>query len=162
MFSRSLSAVPSPHAPFCPDVHSLVLIVVAAAALVQPQPAFAQRSRAAAPSIADVMPAANIEVDPMLQQPIAALLARSPTFRRQWAQVASTQTIRVRIATSAELREMPSARARSEVSRYAYGAIRALVEVPAVVDVTELLPHEFEHILEQLEGLDLPRCASAS
>jgi hypothetical protein len=34
-----------------------------------------------------------------------------------------------------------------------------VVELPCVVDLTELLPHELEHVLEQVEGLDLPALA---
>jgi hypothetical protein len=57
------------------------------------------------------------------------------------------------------LRESSTARARTAVSRYPQGAIRAVVELPCVVDLSELLPHELEHVLEQVEGLDLPALA---
>jgi hypothetical protein len=48
-----------------------------------------------------------------------------------------------------------SARARTAVSRHAHGSIRATIELPAATDLTELVAHEFEHVIEQLEGIDL-------
>ena len=43
-----------------------------------------------------------------------------------------------------------------------FGSIRAVVELPCAVDITELLAHELEHVLEQAEGLDLPALAKDS
>jgi hypothetical protein len=102
---------------------------------------------------------ANIHVDPLLQPLVATLLERSPTLRRQWQAIGASRSIRVSLISTPLLRETPSARARTEFSRYALGAIRAVVVLPAVVDLTELLPHELEHVLEQIEGLDLPALA---
>jgi len=51
----------------------------------------------------------------------------------------------------------------SLVERYAYGRIRIrmLITVPrASVSYAEILGHEFEHVLEQIEGLDLSALAS--
>ena len=108
----------------------------------------------------DVVPRpANITIDPMLQPVVDALLAKSPTLRRQWRTIGATPIVRVSIVSSSVLRESTNARARTEVSRYASGAMRAVVELPAVVDITELLPHELEHILEQIEGVNLPALA---
>ena len=110
----------------------------------------------AAASVA-VTPSPNIHVDPLLQPHVAKLLERSPTLRRQWQAIGSHRLIRVSLISSPLLREVPSAaRARTEFSRYAFGAIRAVVALPTAADITELLPHELEHVLEQIEGLDLP------
>jgi len=110
-------------------------------------------------SSAGITESANIHVDPLLQPLVAKLLARSPTLRRQWQAIGSSRLIRVSLLSTPLLRETPSARARTEFSRYALGAIRAVVELPAAADITELLPHELEHVLEQIEGLDLPALA---
>ena len=110
-------------------------------------------------SSAGITESANIHVDPLLQPLVAKLLARSPTLRRQWQAIGSSRLIRVSLLSTPLLRETPSARARTEFSRYALGAIRAVVELPAVADIAELLPHELEHVLEQIEGLDLPALA---
>ena len=101
----------------------------------------------------------NIQVDPLLQPLVEKLLRQSETFRRQWQTIGAARVVRVSLITSPLLRESSAARARTEVSRYAFGAIRAVVELPSVVDITELLAHELEHVLEQIEGLDLPALA---
>jgi len=134
-------------------VHVVVLSTLLAFTALRAVPAAAQaRSE-------DVSPAAarpsNITVDALLQPVVVSLLEKSQTFRRQWQSIEQSALMRVTIRPASDLRETPAVRARSQVSRYAYGAIRAIVELPVVVDVTELLPHEFEHLLEQLEGIDL-------
>jgi len=102
---------------------------------------------------------ANIHVDPLLQPLVAKLLERSPTLRRQWQAIGSSRIIRVSLISTPLLRESASARARTEISRYASGAVRAVVVLPTAADITELLPHVLEHVLEQIEGLDLPALA---
>ena len=101
----------------------------------------------------------NIQVDPLLQPLVEKLLRQSPTVRRQWQAIGASRLVRVSLISSPLLRESWTARARTAVSRYAQGAIRAVVELPSAVDLTELLPHELEHVLEQVEGLDLPALA---
>ena len=126
------------------------------AAVVRPEPLYAQ-AHPAPPCAAGAgeLQTFNIQLDEMLRQPVTALLAKSSTFRRQWRQIASAPGVRVVVVARTDLRETPSARARGQVSRYAYGAVRAMIEIPAAADLAELLPHEFEHVLEQMEGLDL-------
>jgi hypothetical protein len=102
---------------------------------------------------------ANIKVDPLLQPVVDALLEKSPTLRRQWRAIGATRIVRVSLISSSLLRDATNARARTEVSRYESGAIGAVVELPTGVDITELLPHELEHVLEQVEGVDLPALA---
>ena len=98
----------------------------------------------------------NIRVDPLLQPLVEKLLRQSPTVRRQWETIAASRLVRVSLISSPLLRESTAARARTGVSRDAFGAVRAIVELPSAVDITELLAHELEHVLEQVEGLDLP------
>jgi hypothetical protein len=134
-------------------VHVAVLSTLLAFTGLRAVPAAAQaRSKDVSTAAA---PPSNITVDALLQPVVVSLLEKSHTFRRQWQCIEQSARMRVTIRTASDLRETPTVRARSQVSRYAYGAIRAIVELPVVVDVTELLPHEFEHLLEQLEGIDL-------
>ena len=86
---------------------------------------------------------------------MSALLTRSDTFRRQWDTINASPRIRVRVRSIIGLQDESRARARGQVSRYAYGSMRATIEIPSAADVTELLPHELEHVIEQLEGVDL-------
>ena len=104
-------------------------------------------------------PIINICVDDVLEPLVSTLLAKSPTFRRQWAVISASRLVRVTVRSPPGMEDFGPTRAKTQVSRYAHGAIRATIEVPGATDLTELLPHEFEHVIEQLDGLDLPALA---
>jgi len=50
----------------------------------------------------------------------------------------------------------PLARAQTIINRYEAGGIRAEVTLRFAEDYLELLAHEFEHIIEQIDGVSLP------
>jgi hypothetical protein len=81
-----------------------------------------------------------------------ALLRRSDTFRAQCERLAESPRVRVKIAITFGLN---SGRAQTAIHRFSSGAIRADVMVQFGENYNELLAHEFEHVLEQLEGVDL-------
>ena len=95
----------------------------------------------------------------MLQPIVIELLQRSATFRQQCRRMAVTQVLRVRLHVSTTVD--PGARAQTVINHYEAGAIRAEMTVRFAEDYQELLAHEFEHILEQVEGVDL-RAEAAS
>jgi hypothetical protein len=137
-------------------VNVVALFMVVSFALrsapVQAQPAV-ECPRDATPASPE--PPSNFHVDEILQPVVSALLAKSPTFRRQWDIINASRLVRVRVLSIIGLQDESLARARGQVSRYAFGSMRATIEIPIAADVTELLPHELEHVIEQLEGLDL-------
>ena len=100
-------------------------------------------------------PISNMRIDDMLKPVVSALLMKSATFRRQWDTISASRFIRVTIVLRPGMQEADSTRARTEVSHFAYGGMRARIELPNATELTELLAHELEHVLEQLEGLDL-------
>ena len=100
-------------------------------------------------------PISNIRVDDPLEPVVSSLLVKSATFRRQWDTISASRFIRVTIGLRLGMPEPGSSRARTEVSHFAHGAIRARIELRNATELTELLAHELEHVLEQLEGLDL-------
>jgi hypothetical protein len=141
-------------------VHVVVLFIFTFLSLTSvPSPALAQQLEArSCPQDATPVspePLSNIRVDDVLEPLVSALLAKSETFRRQWDVISASRFIRVTVVSRLGMQDPGSARARAEVSRYAHGAIRATIEIPSATDLTELLAHEFEHVIEQLEGLDL-------
>jgi hypothetical protein len=142
-----------------PVVLSTFLFATRLAAPAHAQPLLEPSSAPPLPAATVLSPAVNIQVDPLLRPLIAKLLEKSPTLRRQWEAIGAAAAVRVSVMSTPLLREALSARARTEVSRFALGGIRAVVELPAVVDITELLPHELEHVIEQIEGLNLPALA---
>ena len=82
----------------------------------------------------------------------------SATFRRQWIRVAAA---RVRIAITLDKPWQPgSSRARSEISENAGLQLHVWLRIldPAVI---EYLAHEVEHVLEQLDGVDLARATAS-
>ena len=81
-----------------------------------------------------------------------ALLRRSETFRAQCERLAQTPRVRVKIDVACVL---DSGRAQTVIHRFPSGAIRADVVVQFGENYRELLAHEFEHILEQVDGVDL-------
>ena len=137
------------------SVHVVALFMIVSFALrsapVQAQPAV-ECPREATPASPE--PTSNFHIDEILQPLVSALLAKSDTFRRQWDTINASPLIRVRVLSIIGLQDN-GARARGQVSRFAHGSIRATIEIPSAADVTELLPHELEHVIEQLEGVDL-------
>jgi hypothetical protein len=88
----------------------------------------------------------------VLAQDIAGVLQSSPTFRAQCERIASAPYLRVDL----DLQQMPgTARAETVITRYEAGAIRAHVRIAFGQDYRELIAHEFEHVIEQLDGVNL-------
>jgi hypothetical protein len=89
----------------------------------------------------------------MLQSNVLALLQRSATFQQQCMRIAAVRVLRVtvRVSTAVEV----GALAQTVITRYDAGAIRAEVTLRFSEDYLLLLAHEFEHILEQVERVDL-------
>jgi len=82
----------------------------------------------------------------------------SATFRRQWIRVAAA---RVRIAITLDKPWQPGwSRTRSEISENAGLQLHVWLRIvdPAVI---EYLAHELEHVLEQLDGVDLARATAS-
>jgi hypothetical protein len=95
---------------------------------------------------------ANVQLLHAIEREIQAIYDRSPSFRAQCARIAETDRLRVTVRINPAI---PSrCRAYTVVQRRG-NQIRAEVHLPPSADHAELLAHEFEHILEQIEGLDL-------
>jgi hypothetical protein len=98
----------------------------------------------------------NVELAHDLEKVLARIYERSPAFRAQCERIASAGNLRVtvRIDTS-----IPAhCRAFTIIHRRGDN-ITADVHLPASNGLIELVGHEFEHLLEQIEGLDLRRLA---
>jgi hypothetical protein len=76
---------------------------------------------------------------------------RSPTFRQQCARLGNAGTIVfVHVVSSVQIRRQ----AQSEIGVTRDGATVARVLVRSSGDTVEHIAHEFEHVLEYLEGVD--------
>jgi hypothetical protein len=96
----------------------------------------------------------NVQVHSSLQRQVQEMLQRSEDFRRQCGELAANPTVYVRVRVSSI--GMPARYcARSVVLRMTDGPLLIFVEIERTVNWAEWLAHEFEHVLEQAEGLRL-------
>jgi hypothetical protein len=98
----------------------------------------------------------NIRPDRSLVPIVEQALAQSPTIHRQCLAIAAIPSARVDI----HLRSghmAGGARAEARIVRYEFGAISAEILIPVCVDQIEMLAHELEHVLEQIEGVNLAK-----
>jgi hypothetical protein len=134
-----------------------------------PVTALARASSVAAPAVrpyADEPPNAppldrvppNLTVSKSLRPIVQLMLERSAIFRRQCLRIANAGHLTVTI-TGAVAFETQHARARTLFVRRD-GTLRADVQIGPLDDQVELIAHEIEHVIEQLDGVDLSRQAS--
>ena len=145
------------------------LLLVSSASLLHQRPAIAQSSsafehaRVSVTSVhhyvaAEAVPRQlalppNLLVSSMYRPLVESMLRDSPTFRRQCIRIAGEPRLTVRLAIGSSLRT--DVRAITRVTRTANGELSAVVNIGFRENTQELIAHEFEHIIEQLDGVDL-------
>lgn len=119
-------------------------------------------SRAASAADTIVLPHAvnTVQIQSVLRSSIDDMLRVSPTFRSQYQRIAESQRIVVGVSIDAHLVQ-GSYRARSIIRRYTTGLLVVDVAVAPGPQQAEWIAHEFEHIIEQLEGKDLRALVAA-
>ncbi len=108
----------------------------------------------AAPQFSDVRLSANVAIAPALRSIVAGMLRDSVTFRRQCARLAESPSIAVTV-DDAVIPDRAPFRAATEFSSDSRGEVIARVRLGSRMDVEQRIAHEFEHIIEQLDGVDL-------
>src|SRR5688572_5884552 len=121
----------------------LMLGVVLCGALLSAEPAYQCQQPGLPP---------NVELSHDLRHVLQRLKVRSPTFRTQCDRLADARNLRVIVKVDVSIPRR--CRAFTIIRRYGH-QIRADVHVPPGRGLTELIAHEFEHVLEQVEGVDL-------
>ena len=91
---------------------------------------------------------------------LKSMLERSPTFRRQCRRIAYPPNLSISVQT-AGLSALGSARARATIVRR-NETVEAAIQVLYTENPIELIAHELEHIIEQLDGIDLAARAAIS
>jgi hypothetical protein len=94
----------------------------------------------------------NVTVPAAYDDLMSTMLRLSATFRAQCARLARTPQLDVTVRRS--ISAAPQA-ALTHLTRRGDGRIEAEVEIGLFGDVVLLIAHEFEHIIEQLDGVDL-------
>jgi hypothetical protein len=100
----------------------------------------------------------HVFITPCLRPLIDEMLRRSPTFRAQMDRLARTRALGIAIALKASTSRQP---AEASIRHYDSGLMLALVSIHSVSDKEELIAHEIEHVLEQIERVPLARLARA-
>lgn len=98
---------------------------------------------------------ANLDVDPIFQAVVERMHQRSPAFRRQLARIGATPTFRVRLLPEDRPRPSRTEDARTSFSPDGGTPASAQVYLRMTPQVPRFIAHEMEHIIEQLDGVDL-------
>jgi hypothetical protein len=124
--------------------------------------AVAISDRAAAQSLRETVPPesaipANLIAPEAVRPLVSTMWRQSPTFRRQCARLAENPAVVVTIELVAGSRHR---RAMTRVQRHDTGLRAAVqIELRKPTLYVEHIAHELEHVLEYLDGTDLPRLA---
>jgi hypothetical protein len=117
-------------------------------------------SSAAAQSMEPCELSREIQFVPEIRPLVERMLASSATFRGQYCRAADAPGLMVGVVLDPSL-PVEIVRSRTTIRRYQSGLIVAIVAIAPGRRQEEWIAHEFEHILEQLEGVDLPALAVA-
>jgi hypothetical protein len=99
-------------------------------------------------------PPPNLVVSPMFRPLVESMLRDSPTFRRQCVRIAAEPGLTVHLSIgSAPMGS--NIRAFTRMTRAGNRHLTAAVNIGFRENARELIAHEFEHIIEQLDGIDL-------
>ena len=104
----------------------------------------------------------NVSVVPVLMPVFEEIAAVSPTFNAQCARIASAKYVHVVVNAVMASSTTSRGTARTTMRRFASGALLANVEMPVPLTTlvyAELFGHEFEHIIEQIDRVDLDALA---
>ena len=96
----------------------------------------------------------SIELEQGLQPIVKWILEYSPRFRQQCRTLAAAPRLRANITMSFG-QPIGTSRARTAFRQTQAGGLDAQIEIRSASDMSELLGHEFEHLIEQLDGVDL-------
>jgi hypothetical protein len=93
-----------------------------------------------------------------LRLDVHRMLERSETFRQQCRRIAAAPLVRIWIRLNPQVGE-DGYRPRTTIKRYRSGIIDAIVEL-SLRSPIEWIAHEFEHVVEQIDGVRVAELAS--
>ena len=107
------------------------------------------------PPVRPVVLPSNLDVARVFRPFLDKMWQASPTFRGQWRRLAAGPGVRVSVLVEDLPRPASSSKARTVLRRQDGSLVSAHVYLKPSLDAAELIAHEMEHILEQLDGVDL-------
>src|SRR5688572_2523201 len=96
----------------------------------------------------------NMRMNDQLRKLLIRLASQSATLREQCATIAKTSHVRV-IVQYARGGLPYNCEAKATISRFEAGLLSVVIEIPITTRYAELIAHEFEHVLEAIEGINL-------
>lgn len=96
----------------------------------------------------------SILISPDLRPHIDAMLEGSPTFRQQFDRIVTTPKLIITARFDPTFQER-GFKARSCMRRYDTGLLMVSMDIGVSPSPVEWIAHEFEHVLEQLDGVPL-------
>jgi len=100
-------------------------------------------------------PPSNLRVDALIQPVVDRMWQVSPTFRRQCRRLAAERNLQVTVSRDDQPTRASFANARTALTFQGDVPLAAQVYLKPSTNTPELIAHELEHILEQLDGVDL-------
>ena len=100
-------------------------------------------------------PPTNLQVDGLLKPLVERMWQASPTFRRQCRRLAAENSLQVTVVREDQPSVAAFANARTALTFKGNTPVAARVYIKNTSNGAELVAHELEHILEQLDGVDL-------
>jgi len=100
----------------------------------------------------------TVHIESALRARISVMLKRSPTFRTQCRRVAATPRLYIRVHVNGTVPDQRF-RARTRILKFKSGVIIAEVELRTPWAPEEWIAHEFEHVLEQIDGVRIAELA---
>lgn len=97
----------------------------------------------------------NLQPSSELLPTLEKMWLRSPTFRQQCQRIAATPMLTVKLGVAIKPAWFHDLHAVTELHRMADGAMLATVSIFDLSHLVEFIAHEFEHLLEQIEGIHL-------
>jgi hypothetical protein len=132
----------------------LVLAACLTAVTAAAQPAPSSPASAASSALTP----GHVFVTPCLRPLVEEMLQRSPTFRAQMERLKHTPALGVAISLKAE---GPGHPAHASIRHYDSGLMLAHITIQRLDNKEELIAHEIEHVLEQIDRVPLARLARA-
>jgi hypothetical protein len=96
----------------------------------------------------------NLIVSDEFRPLVESMLAHSPTFRRQCVRISSDPKVTVQLQVGLPT-WLSGVRAKTDLKRAPGGHLSAFIEISPLQDNVEMIAHELEHVIEQLDEIDL-------
>ena len=109
----------------------------------------------ASSSLAGVALPSNLTAAAFFQADLERIWLSSPTFRRQCRRLASAPHLRVNLLLEDLARRPSSYHARAAMRRQKGVLVSVEIHIARFDDPVELIAHEIEHVVEQLDEIDL-------